>query len=82
MSQAVRRALRVGLYIVCLGMGLMNAGCASDRSWFSSWRGQGPETPYVVQRPSYAIEGTRPLYLGGYAGANYRPYALPGRQSN
>ncbi len=50
------------------------AGCSSDRMVRPE-----PDTTYVAQRPTYAVEGTKPLYLGGYAGATYHPSAIPGR---
>jgi hypothetical protein len=65
-SHRLDRAGRLGLALV---LGIACGGCASDRHRpFST-----PDAPYVVQRPTYAIPGTRPLYLSGYAGANYRP---------
>jgi hypothetical protein len=54
------------------------SGCASDRSSLASPSGQSDSTN-VVQRPTYEVEGTKPLYLGGYAGANYRAPAQAGR---
>jgi hypothetical protein len=49
-------------------------GCAWDRTF-----GADRDTTRVAQRPTYPIEGTRPLYLGGYAGANYNPVTRPFR---
>jgi hypothetical protein len=49
-------------------------GCASNRDL-----GPDRDTTRVAQRPTYPIEGTRPLYLGGYAGANYDPATRPSR---
>jgi hypothetical protein len=37
-------------------------------SWFHR---QPPGSSNVVMRPTYPIEGTKPLYISGYAGANY-----------
>jgi hypothetical protein len=36
-----------------------------------------PPTPYVAFRPAYPVNVNRPLFLGGYAGANY-PSNVPG----
>jgi hypothetical protein len=47
-------------------------GCASE----PSVRPQ-PDSSNVVQRPVYLVPDTKPLYLGGYAGANYEPSARP-----
>jgi hypothetical protein len=47
-------------------------GCISDQQ-FGKHRGAGPDTVNIVQRPTYAIPETKPLFLGGYAGANYGP---------
>ncbi|MFO0892996.1 MAG: hypothetical protein U0790_28155 [Isosphaeraceae bacterium] len=49
-------------------------GCASHRSM-----GQPPDATRIAQRPTYPIDGTRPLFLGGYAGANYDPATRPSR---
>ncbi|WP_165231419.1 hypothetical protein [Aquisphaera insulae] len=50
------------------------AGCASDR-----FGGPPPDSTNVVQRPVYPVPGTKPLYIGGYAGAYYGPTRFPGR---
>jgi len=61
-----------------LGLSLLVApvltGCSSDRMV----RPQ-PDTTNVVRRPVYDVEGERPFYLGGYAGANYNRSAIPGQ---
>jgi hypothetical protein len=49
-------------------LGLVVPGCAWDRTYREQ-----PDSRYVTQRPVYAVEGTKPLYLGGYAGAYYGP---------
>jgi hypothetical protein len=41
-------------------------GCASETAVRPE-----PQGSRVVQRPVYAVPDTKPLYLGGYAGANY-----------
>jgi hypothetical protein len=55
------------------------SGCASDRSGLASSPSRRSDSTNVVQRPTYEVEGTKPLYLGGYAGANYRAPAQYGR---
>jgi hypothetical protein len=56
-----------------------DSGCASNHSGLvPSPSGQSGSTN-VVQRPIYEVEGTKPLFLGGYAGANYRAPAQFGR---
>jgi hypothetical protein len=59
---------RVGLLCFALLWGSLASGCAWERP-----TGEQPDVSRVVQRPTYAIEGTKPLYLGGYAGAYYGP---------
>jgi hypothetical protein len=53
---------------------LLASGCAWERPV-----GESPDANRVVQRPTYPIEGTKPLYLGGYAGAYYGPSYTGGR---
>jgi hypothetical protein len=67
MFQARARPLFAGLAIAVS----FASGCASDRSGLASPSRRSDSTN-VVQRPTYEVEGTKPLYLGGYAGANYR----------
>jgi hypothetical protein len=55
-------------------LGACGSGCVGDRHY-----GSAPDTTRIAQRPTYPIEGTRPLYLGGYAGANYDPATRPSR---
>ncbi len=65
---------RLRLLGLALVPGLLASGCAWERPM-----GEGPDLNRVVQRPTYAIEGTKPLYLGGYAGAYYGPSYTGGR---
>jgi hypothetical protein len=37
-----------------------------------------PDVTNVVQKPIYPVEGTKPLYLGGYAGGFYGSSSLRG----
>jgi hypothetical protein len=56
----------------CLAIAISFAsGCASDGSGLASRRS---DSTNVVQRPTYQVEGTKPLFLGGYAGANYHDF--------
>jgi hypothetical protein len=69
---AFRRRLRpIGLAV---SLGLLAGGCSSDR-----WSRPRPDRGYIVQRPAYDVDGTKNLYLGGYAGADYDFGARPGR---
>jgi hypothetical protein len=65
---------RRGLIGLTILMGMLAPGCAWERP-----AGEAPDMSRVVQRPTYAVEGTRPLYLGGYAGAYYGPSLIGGR---
>lgn len=65
---------RLGALGLLASLGLMLAGCAGDRNL-----GARPDASRIAQRPTYPVEGTRPLYLGGYAGANYDPVTRPSR---
>ena len=58
-----RRGRLVGLAFV---LAAIAPGCAWDRVNCPQ-----PDTVNVVQRPTYSVGGTKPLYVGGYAGANY-----------
>jgi hypothetical protein len=55
------------------------SGCASDRSGLTSSPSGGADSTNVVQRPTYEVPGTKPLFLGGYAGANYHDFVQSGR---
>jgi hypothetical protein len=59
---------------IAAALGLFGGGCSSDRSYRPR-----PDRTNVVQRPTYEDEGTKTLYLGGYAGADYDYGARPGR---
>jgi hypothetical protein len=61
-----------------LGLSLLLAPVLTGCSSHHMVRPQ-PDTTNVVQRPVYEVEGTRPFYLGGYAGASYDRSAIPGR---
>jgi hypothetical protein len=64
---------RVRLLFAGLAIAISSAsGCASDRTGLASSPSRRSDSTNVVQRPTYEVEGTKPLYLGGYAGANYR----------
>jgi hypothetical protein len=75
MSPAAIRFLHRTLAGLAIAAGLVASGCASDRSSLESSPHRRPDISNVVQRPTYEVEGTKPLYLSGYAGANYRPAA-------
>jgi hypothetical protein len=75
----VRIGLRVGrasLVGVAMILGSLALGCASNGSGSTWLRGPCPDSTNVVQRPTYEIPTTKPLYLGGYAGANYTRYPV------
>ncbi len=55
------------------------SGCASDRAGLAPHPFGQSDVTNVVQRPTYEVEGTKPLFLGGYAGANYRAPMQSGR---
>ncbi len=74
MFQPSKLRVRTGLIGLAVGLWPFVSGCTSDHFGRSE-----SDTPYVVQRPTYAIEGTKPLYLGGYAGATYGPSVRPVR---
>ena len=69
------RPLFAGLAIVLS----LASGCASDRSGLASAPSGRSDSTNVVQRPTYEVEGTKPLFLGGYAGANYHDFVQSGR---
>ncbi len=54
---------RLKLFVLALAVAPLAAGCSSYR--------YRPDRSYVVQRPAYDNDGTKAIYLGGYAGANY-----------
>lgn len=59
--------LRVGRLIgLAFVLASVAPGCARDRAYCPR-----PDTTNVVQRPIYPVECTKPLYIGGYAGASY-----------
>jgi hypothetical protein len=62
---------RAGVLALALLPGFLVSGCAWERP-----TGDEPDMSRVVQRPTYPIEGTKPLYLGGYAGAYYGPSGI------
>lgn len=62
----LRRGLFIGFAFL---LSIIAPGCAWDRVDCCP----RPGTTRVVQRPGYPVEGTKPLYLSGYAGANYGP---------
>jgi len=55
-----------------IGLAFLLAAIAPGCAWDRVDRLR-PDMTNVVQRPTYPVEGTKPLYLGGYAGANYGP---------
>jgi hypothetical protein len=52
-------------------------GCRSRDSGLSPTR-PSPDVTNVVQKPVYPVEGTKPLFLGGYAGGFYGSSTLRG----
>lgn len=74
MGPKFRIVAGAGGVALLITLGGMLPGCAGDRSL-----GSRPDTTRIAQRPTYPIEGTRPLFLGGYAGANYDPATRPSR---
>jgi hypothetical protein len=46
--------------------------CHSPGGGHWGWR-EPPDSRNVAYRPAYELPGTRPVYLGGYAGADYGP---------
>jgi len=73
MRSKYTQTLPVGLLCVSVALVGMLPGCASQRI------GPAPDATRIAQRPTYPIEGTRPLFLGGYAGADYQPATRPSR---
>ena len=51
-----------------IGLAFLLAAIAPGCAWDRVDRCR-PDATNVVQRPTYSVEGTKPLYLGGYAGA-------------
>jgi hypothetical protein len=74
MFRTTAPAGRTRLWALSMLLAPALAGCSSDRTVRTP-----PDTTNVVRRPIYDVEGERPFYLGGYAGANYDRSALPGR---
>ena len=72
MSRTALLAGRVCLIGLAIATGACVTGCSSDRSYL-----RRPDRTNVVQRPVYDADGTKNLYLGGYAGANYDFGARP-----
>lgn len=72
----MRRMVRMNGLLAALVVCLL-PGCQSGpgRGAQSTQPPGAPGSDHVVYRPSYAIPGTRPLYLKGYAGAGYAPKA-------
>jgi hypothetical protein len=70
-----RTLLRPLLASLAITVGFAS-GCASHQSNLASG---GPDSRIVVQRPVYPVEGTKPLFLGGYAGANYHNFVQSSR---
>ncbi len=66
MSRMASNTCRVCLVDLALVLATFFSGCSSDRSYRSQ-----AESRNVVQRPVYDDDGTKKVYLGGYAGANY-----------
>ena len=66
MSRVASLAGPACLIGLAIATGLCVTGCSSDRSYRLR-----PDRTNVVQRPVYDTDGTKNLYLGGYAGANY-----------
>ena len=64
-SLRLRHGRLIGLVFL---LAAVAPGCAWDRV-----ERPCPDTTNVVQRPTYPVEGTKPLYIGGYAGAYYGP---------
>ena len=46
---------------------------SSDGTRTSLFGGPRPDTTNTVMRPAYPWPETKPLFLSGYAGANYEP---------
>lgn len=64
---------RTGLLALCSLAVAASGGCRS----YDSTRPR-PDVTNVVQKPVYPVEGTKPLYLGGYAGGFYGSTSLRG----
>lgn len=76
MLQALESNLRTGHIRIALALLLaaLLAGCSSDR-----FRREWPDSTRTAQRPTYEAPGGKPLFLGGYAGANYQDFVRSGR---
>ncbi len=61
----------VGFLVIGL-LGLASPACQSPAGVHWGWR-EPPDATNVTYRPAYEWPGTKPLYLGGYAGADYGP---------
>ncbi len=76
MFSTPRSAGRIRLAVLAVVGVLTASGCVWQRS---DLVGPAGDSSHVVQRPTYEVPGTKPLSLGGYAGANYGPASLMGR---
>ena len=62
-----------GVGVLVMGLlGFSIPACHSPGGGHWGWR-QPPDSTNVAYRPAYERPGTKPLYLDGYAGADYGP---------
>jgi hypothetical protein len=77
----MRRSFLLLVRTGSVGLGFIgiaaSSGCRSQESGLSPFRPR-PDVTNVVQKPVYPVEGTKPLYLGGYAGGFYGSTSLRG----
>jgi hypothetical protein len=77
MRRSFLSLVRTGLVGLCLAAIAASSGCRSHDYTLSPARPQ-PDVTNVVQKPVYPVEGTKPLFLGGYAGGFYGSSSLRG----
>lgn len=81
MTRMKSRSRRLALVWIGLAMALL-PGCQSPGGIQWPWlRNQPPDASYQAARPTYAIPGTKPLYLNNYAGDDHTPMR-PRRRDN
>jgi hypothetical protein len=77
MKTSLIHGVRTGLLALGSLAILATSGCRSQDSSLLPSRPR-PDVTNVVQKPVYPVEGTKPLFLGGYAGGFYGSSPLRG----
>jgi hypothetical protein len=78
MQRSSLHHVRNGLLGLAMLTTIASGGCRSHSSSLGPSK-PSPDVTNVVQKPTYQVPGTKPLFLGGYAGAFYGSSPLSGR---